>query len=82
MVFFHSADGAVSNAQLSERLKESQILAGVYDFELGVRAVTHYGISGEDIKEVIERVTMIFKTPTLLSAKNLADNRSTLPKSK
>jgi threonine aldolase len=55
MVFFDSALQNVSRVELQQQLEKSGILVGI-EQRLGIRAVTHYGISNDDIDEALSRI--------------------------
>ncbi len=55
MVFFESTLPNVSRNDLQEQLQKNEILTGL-EQRLGIRAVTHYGISNEDIDEALSRI--------------------------
>ncbi|MBS2002940.1 MAG: low-specificity L-threonine aldolase [Cyanobacteria bacterium SZAS LIN-5] len=58
MVFFDSAIPHISRTALQQQLQESGVLVGI-EQRLGIRAVTHYGISNADIDEVLRRVAAL-----------------------
>ena len=55
MVFFDSAVPSVSRSELQQQLQENGILVGI-EQRLGIRAVTHYGISNGDIDDALARI--------------------------
>lgn len=55
MVFFESANDKVSRTELQQMLQKNGILVGI-EQRLGIRAVTHYGITQDDITDVLERI--------------------------
>ncbi|CAN5437492.1 low-specificity L-threonine aldolase [soil metagenome] len=55
MVFFDSAAPSVSRSELQQQLQKNGILVGI-EQRLGIRAVTHYGISSDDIDEALARI--------------------------
>lgn len=58
MVFFDSARRDISRAQLQHQLQKNAILVGI-EQRLGIRAVTHYGITNEDIDEALDRIAKL-----------------------
>jgi threonine aldolase len=58
IVFFDTASDAISRQDLANMLKEAGVLVAV-DPRMGIRAVTHYGITESDIEEALERVRVI-----------------------
>jgi len=58
MVFFDSASENVSRSELQQQLQKTGILVGI-EQRLGIRAVTHYGITNEDIDDALERIRNI-----------------------
>lgn len=60
MVFFDSAIPHISRTALQQQLQESGVLVGI-EQRLGIRAVTHYGISNADIDEVLSRIAALAK---------------------
>ncbi len=59
MVFFDSGSDEVSRTQLVQQLQKNGILVGI-EQRLGIRAVTHYGISNNDIDDALDRVQKLF----------------------
>ena len=55
MVFFDSAEASVSRSELQQQLQKNGILVGI-EQRLGIRAVTHYGISNDDIDDALGRI--------------------------
>lgn len=55
MVFFDSAVPSVSRSELQQQLQKNGILVGI-EQRLGIRAVTHYGISNDDIDDALARI--------------------------
>jgi threonine aldolase len=55
MIFFDSARPNVSRIELQQQLQANKILVGI-EQRLGIRAVTHYGITNEDIDEALARI--------------------------
>ncbi len=55
MVFFESDRNDLSRAELARRLRDVGVLVAV-EGQLGIRAVTHFGLTVEDIEETIVRV--------------------------
>ncbi|MBI2810558.1 MAG: low-specificity L-threonine aldolase [Candidatus Melainabacteria bacterium] len=55
MVFFDSALPGVSRVELQQQLLKNGILVGI-EQRLGIRAVTHYGVSNDDIDEALGRI--------------------------
>lgn len=60
MVFFESSRGDLPRQELARRLRDVGVLVAV-EGQLGIRAVTHYGLSTEDIEEAIVRVEDVMK---------------------
>ncbi len=60
MVFFKVLLPGISNAQLVTELKE-KCVAVSYEGMSGIRAVTHYGITIDDIHETINRIKNLLK---------------------
>ncbi|HEY9677330.1 MAG TPA: low-specificity L-threonine aldolase [Drouetiella sp.] len=58
MVFFESANAKTSRQDLVKALQQVGILVGI-EQRLGIRAVTHYGISKEDIDEAVKRIAAL-----------------------
>lgn len=58
MVFFDSALPELTRSALVDQLKAQGVLVGV-EARLGIRAVTHYGISAQDISQVLSRVESV-----------------------
>jgi threonine aldolase len=58
MVFFDSASENVSRSELQQQLQKTGILVGI-EPRLGIRAVTHYGISNQDIDDALERIRSV-----------------------
>lgn len=61
MVFFDSALPQLDRNTLQQKLQENGILVGI-EQRLGIRAVTHYGISNADIDEVLRRIESLANT--------------------
>jgi len=55
MVFFESDRTDLSRAELARRLRDIGVLVAV-EGQLGIRAVTHFGLTAEDIEDVVLRV--------------------------
>ncbi len=55
MVFFDSALPNVSRSALQQQLQNNKIFVGI-EQRLGIRAVTHYGITSSDIDEALARI--------------------------
>lgn len=62
MVFFEpTAESGMDRQDLLGKMKDAGILAGI-ESNLGIRAVTHYGISKADIEEVGKRMKAVYET--------------------
>lgn len=61
MVFFEpTAESGMDRQDLLGKMKDAGILAGI-ESNLGIRAVTHYGISKADIEEVGKRMKAVYQ---------------------
>jgi threonine aldolase len=58
IVFFDTASDAISREDLVKMLKAAGVLVGI-DPRMGIRAVTHYGITDSDIEEALARIKNI-----------------------
>ena len=65
MVFFESDRADLSVQELARRLRDIGVLVAV-EGQLGIRAVTHFGLTTEDIEEVVLRVEQLMGVPASL----------------